>query len=111
MIIPRRYTFDGSNNGGNFNVQRYNHLPSATSRFHFEQGEINFESSSKIEFLGLTVNSVKMALSLPEQRIKWIQDQCQDLFVKGLVTVLELTKLIDLLASTIQPVLPARLNF
>ena len=65
----------------------------------------------EIEFLGLTVNSVKMALSLPEQRIKWIQDQCQDLFVKGLVTVLELTKLIDLLASTIQPVLPARLNF
>ena len=65
----------------------------------------------EIEFLGLTVNSVKMALSLPEQRIKWIQDQCQDLFVKGLVTVLELTKLIDLLASTIQTVLPARLNF
>ena len=46
-IIPRRYTFDGSNDGGNFNVQRYNHLPSATSRFHFEHGEINFESSSR----------------------------------------------------------------
>ena len=45
--IPRRYAFDGTNNGGNFNVQRYNHLPSATSGFHFEHGEINFESSSR----------------------------------------------------------------
>ena len=77
--IPRRYAFDGTNNGGNFNVQRYNHLPSATSGFHFEHGEINFESSSRVEFLGLTVNSVKMTVSLPEQRINWIQDQCQDL--------------------------------
>ena len=65
----------------------------------------------EIEFLGLTVNSVKMTLSLPEQRIKRIQDQCQDLHVKGFVTVLELTKLIGLLASTIQAVLLAQLNF
>ena len=28
--IPRRYAFDGINKGGNFNVQRYNHLSSAT---------------------------------------------------------------------------------
>ena len=45
--IPRRYAFNGTNNGGNFNVQRYNHLPSATSGFHFKHEEINFESSSR----------------------------------------------------------------
>ena len=65
----------------------------------------------EIEFLGLTVNSVKTALSLPERRIKRIQDQCQDLHVKGSVTVLEMTKFIGLLVSTMQAVLPAQLNF
>ena len=75
---------------------------------------LNMEKSilnpvQEIEFLGLIVNSVKMTLSLPEQKIKWIQDQCQDLHVKGFVAVLELTKLIGLLASTIQVVLLAQL--
>ena len=45
---------------------------------------LNMEKSilnpaQEIEFLGLTVNSAKMTLSLPEQRIKRIQDQCQGL--------------------------------
>ena len=106
--IPRRYAFDGTNDGRNFNVQRYNHLPSATSRFHFEHGEINFESSSRDRISWSDSKLCEIRLSLPEQRIKRIQDQCQDLYVKGLVTVLELTKL---LASTVQAVLPARLNF
>ena len=77
---------------------------------------LNMEKSilnpvQEIKFLGLTLNYVKMTLSLPEQRIKRIQDQGQDLYVKGFVTVLEVTKLIGLLASTIQAVLPAQLNF
>ena len=65
----------------------------------------------EIEFLTLTVSSVKMTLSLPKEEIKWIQDQCQDLYVKGFVAVMELMKLIGLLASTIQAVLPVQLNF
>ena len=48
--IPPRYAFDGTNNGGNFNVQRYNRLPSASSGFHFEHEKINFESSSRDRF-------------------------------------------------------------
>ena len=55
----------------------------------------------EIEFLGLTVTSVNTTLSLPEQKVKRIQDQCQDLYVKGFTTVLELIKLIGLLVSTI----------
>ena len=77
---------------------------------------LNMEKSilnpvQEIEFLGLTKNSVKRTLSLPEQRTKRIQDQCQNLYVKGLVTILELTKLIGLLVSRIQVALPAQLNF
>ena len=49
---------------------------------------LNMEKSTltpvqEIEFLGLTVNSVKMKLSFPEQQIKRIQDQCQDLCLKA----------------------------
>ena len=65
----------------------------------------------EMERLGLTVNSVKMTLSQPEERVKLIQDQCQDLHVKGFETVLELTKLKGLLAATTEAVLSAQLNF
>ena len=49
---------------------------------------LNMEKSiltpvQEIEFLGLTGNSVKMTLSFPEQQIKEIQDQCQDLCLKA----------------------------
>ena len=45
--IPLQYAFEGTKKGGTFNVQIYNHLPSARSGFHFDHGEINFESSSR----------------------------------------------------------------
>lgn len=44
----------------------------------------------------LTVNYVKLTISLSQQKPQKIQDQCQDLYVNGFVTVLELTKLIVL---------------
>ena len=93
--IPRRYAFDWTNNGGHFNVQR----SSFCNILNTEKSILN--SDQEIEFLGLTVNSVKMTLSFPEQKIKRIQGQCQELYVKVFVMVLELTKLIGLLASTI----------
>ena len=67
---------------------------------------LNMEKSilnpvQEMEFLGLTVNSINMTLSLPEQIVKRIQDQCQDLYKKGFATALELTKLIGLLVSKI----------
>ena len=45
--ILLQYAFEGTKKGGTFNVQIYNHLPSARSGFHFDHGEINFESSSR----------------------------------------------------------------
>ena len=80
--IPRQYAFDGTNNEGNFDVQRHNHLPSTTFGFHCEHGQINF------------------TILLPQQKIKRIQR------IKP-----KLKKLIGLLASTIQAVLPEQLNF
>ena len=64
----------------------------------------------EIEFLGVTINSLKMCVSLPQEKMLKIQSQCQDVHGKGQVTVHELTKSLGLLASTIQAVLPAQVN-
>ena len=58
----------------------------------------------------MTMNSLKMCLSLPQEKVIKIQSQCLDVHAKGQVTVHELTKLLGLLASTIQVVLPAQVN-
>ena len=64
-----------------------------------------------IEFLGVTVNSLIMTLSLPEKQVSKVQKQCQELLQKIQVSILELTKLIGLLSPTILAVLPAQINF
>ena len=64
-----------------------------------------------IEFLGVTVNSLIMTLSLPEKKVSKVQKQCQELLQKIQVSILELTKLIGLLSPTILAVLPAQIIF
>ena len=65
----------------------------------------------RIEFLGVTVDSLIMTLSLPEKKLSKFQKQCQELLQETQVPILELTKEIGLLSSTTQPVLPAQINF
>ena len=67
--------------------------------------------TQRIEFLGVTVDSLIMTLSLPKKKVSKVQKQCQELLQKTQVSILELTKLIGLLSSTIQAVLPAQINF
>ena len=67
--------------------------------------------TQRTEFLGVTVDSLIMTLSLPEKKVSKFQKQCQKLHQKTQVSILELTKLIGLLSSTIQAVLPAQINF
>ena len=58
----------------------------------------------------MTVDSFIMALSLPEKKVSKVRKQCVELLQKTQVSILELTKLIGLLSSTIQAVLPAQIN-
>ena len=66
--------------------------------------------TQRIEFLGLTVDSLIMTLSLPEKKVSNVQKQCQELLQKTQVLILKLTKLTGLLSSTIQAVLPAQVD-
>ena len=61
----------------------------------------------EIEFLGLTINSVTMKLSLNKTKIQKVVSECQILLKNPQTSILELTRLTDLLTSTIQTVLPA----
>ena len=64
-----------------------------------------------IEFFGLIVKSQTMTFSLPKEKIVTIKDNCLSLHKALEVSLLDLTKLIGMHSSTIQAVLPARLQF
>ena len=67
-------------------------------------------TTQRIQFLGAAVDSLIMTLSRSENKASKVQKQCQELLQKTQMLILELTKLIGLLSSTIQAVLPAQIN-
>ena len=67
-------------------------------------------SVQEIEFLGLKINSITLELSLNKTKIQKVVPECQNLLNNRQTSILELTRLIGLLTSTIQAVLPARLS-
>ena len=67
--------------------------------------------TQRIEFLGVTVDSLTMTLSLLEKKVSKVLKHCLELLQKTQVLILELTKLIGILSSIIQALLPAQINF
>ena len=65
----------------------------------------------EIEFLELIVNFQTMTLSLPEEKIVKIKDQCLSFYKASEVSLLGLTNIIGTLSWTTQAVLPTRLQF
>ena len=66
--------------------------------------------TQKVDFLGVTLDSFIMTLSLPEKKVSKPQKQYLELLQKTQVLILELTKLIGLLSSIIQAVLLAQVR-
>ena len=60
--------------------------------------------------MGPTINSVTLELSLNKTKILKVVSECQNLLKNPQTSILELTRLIGLLTSINQAVLPARLN-
>ena len=65
----------------------------------------------KIEFLGVRIDSNRMEISLSQDKIIKIQDQCQKLLDQEDVSLREMTQLIGKLSSTALAVLPAPLQY
>ena len=69
------------------------------------------ELTSTLVFLEVIVDSGKMNLSLPKEKLLKVQNHCQKSLEKGKVTVRELSKLIGRLSSTAIAVLLAPLHY
>ena len=69
------------------------------------------ETVQTIKYLGLVINSIRMTLSLTEEKVKGNLQEYKIIFLMKEITVLQLTQLVGLLSSTIQTVLPAQINF
>lgn len=67
--------------------------------------------SQQMEFLGSLVDSVNLSLSLPRDKIRKIQSNCQLLLDNPVTSVRELSKFLGLLSSSIQAVFPAPLHY
>ena len=66
--------------------------------------------SQEMEFLGMVINSKEMTIYLPEKKLQKVKLQYLDLYQSPQVSILQLTKVLVYLFSTIQAVLLARLN-
>ena len=106
-----RHVVDRPYNRRNVNGQRHSNLPSPTTTAYTEFKEISVDAYTENRVPRGIVDSLIMTLSLPEKKVSKVQKQCQELLQKTQVSILELTKIIGLLSSTIQSVLPAQINF
>ena len=61
--------------------------------------------------LGLCIDTENMALSLIQEKLQMVLQQCQEIFCQSKASILTLTKLVRFFSSTVQAVLPARIQF
>ena len=64
----------------------------------------------KIEFLGMEINSVTMTLTLPQEKVNKLLQQCQGVLENPMISLWNLSSLIGSLCSTAQAVLPSQLQ-
>ena len=67
--------------------------------------------SQSILFLGFTVNSIAMTLSLPEEKITTIQKEAHSMLTKPTVSARSIARLVGLMSASIPAVLPAPLHY
>ena len=72
---------------------------------------LQLQPSQQLEFLGLIIDTSQMAISLTEEKIQKVIKNCQELYQSSQSTPLKLTKLIGLLSSAAQAILPARIQY
>ena len=91
-------------------VSQHSNLLVTTSWFVINWKKSVLTPVQEIEFLGLKSNPVNLNISLTEEKIQKVKTKCQNLLTEPATSILELTRVISLLTSTIQAVLPARLQ-
>jgi hypothetical protein len=62
-------------------------------------------------YLGLTIDTALMTLTLPEEKVQKILKGCQSTLRKDMVSVRDLSRLIGMMSVTTLAVLPAPLHY
>ena len=107
----RRPPFNGEKSSGDKNSQRLDYF-SLPSHLGFV---INLKKSvltpqTRIEFLGIMIDSNAMTLSLPEGKAQSLTKLCQHTLTSQQITLKELASLIGKLRATAPAILPAPLQ-
>ena len=99
--ISRRH-FSHGKNRGNFNESRHIDFSASTSGFWHKSEKISSEIiTTSVVLFGLKIDTRTMTLALTEEKIKKAILKWQNLLSHPQTTVLELTKLIGLMSSTV----------
>ena len=107
--IPGRHVDNGQVSTGIDLSWKHCDLPPAKSRICTELKKSVLEPSQKIEFLGMVIDSMKMEISLPQEKLVKLISQCEQVPESKEISIIDLTNLIGKLGSTAQTVLPAQL--
>ena len=88
------------------------HVNPALNLFEGLGFSVNYEKSvlvttTSIEFLGFSVDSINLSLSLPRDMVKKVRKECQQLLDNPTSTIQEFSRLLGHLTSSIQAVFPA----
>ena len=74
---------------------------------NWEKSELN--PKQVIDFLGMTIDSHKMLLSLPPGKVQSIKAKCQQLLTLKCTTVRQVAKLVGKIAASVKAVVPGQL--
>ena len=78
--------------------------------FVINQKKSVLQPTRQLEFLGMQIDTTNMCLFLTKEKLEKVTQKCWELYNHPKTNILELTRLIGLLSSTIQAVLPARIQ-
>ena len=92
---------------------RHSYISPAEFGFYNKYKEINFSLMSENRIFGSEIDSIKMTLSLPSEKVQKVAKTCENLLRSHSTNLLESTRVVGLLSSTIQAVEPGKiqLNF
>ena len=79
--------------------------------FLINKEKSEFQPQQRIDFLGYTVDSIEMTLSLPRDKVLKIKETCKEILSDQSVTVRKLAQLIGKLTATNQAILAAPLHY
>ena len=91
-------------------VSRYSNPPIAGARVCDKSKEVSDDPLTGDGVLGMAINSKEMTISLPKEKLQKVKLQCLDMYQSPQVSILQLTKVLGRLMTTIQAALPARVN-